>query len=101
MRLSVRRSPEKNGLTSRNTMAAIETAARNSSPISIRSSLPKGLSLPAVVHLGAGQRLGEALGLTVVLRPLPEARTGDAGGTVTAHDLAVRVLTRDLEDDQV
>src|SRR5689334_4001333 len=101
MRLSVRRSPEKNGLTSRYTTAAIETAAIRSRPPSIRSLLSKGLSLATVVHLGAGQRVGETLGLAVVLGALPEAWAGNARRAMAANDLAMRILARDLVDDEV
>src|SRR5262245_33884034 len=104
MRLSARRSPERYGLTSRKTTAPIDSAASTSRPISSRSllstSIPHGIAA-RVVHLGRRQRLRQPHRLAVVLGALPEARAGDARGAMAAGELAVRILARDLVDDQV
>src|SRR5215813_10225716 len=100
MRLSVRCSPDKYGLTSKKTMVAMESAASSSSPPSISSLLSMGIARFAVC-LGGGERLRQAARLTVILGALPEARPGDSRRSMHAGDLAVGVFTGDVEDDQV
>src|SRR5262245_12585343 len=100
MRLSVRCSPDKYGLISRKTMAAMESAASSNSPPSISSLLSMGIARFAV-SLGGSERLRQASRLAVILGALPEARPGDARRLMRAGDLAVGVLTGDVEDDQV
>src|SRR5689334_3830711 len=100
IRLSVRCSPDRYGLISRKTMAAMESAASSNSPASISSLLSMGIARFAVC-LGGGERLRQASRFTVILGALPKAWPGDARRSVHARDLVVGVLAGDVENDQI
>src|SRR4029077_2413056 len=100
IRLSVRCSPDRYGLISKKTIAAMESAASSNSPASISSLLSMGIARFAM-RLGGGERLRQAASFAVILGALPEARAGDARRSMHAGDLVVGVLTGDVENDQV
>src|SRR5215831_18248193 len=79
----------------------IASATRtNSARLSMDRSLASGLCLLGC-RLGGVERGRQPLLLAVVARPLPEPRPADAGRTMPADDVAVRVLSHQIVNEDV
>src|ERR1700676_3685665 len=81
-------------------MPAIEAATRKNRAIISMSASPSVADL-IVRDFGGVQRGGKPMFLTVVARPIPEARAADTGGAVAADDIAIGVLADHVIEEQI
>src|SRR5262245_16584635 len=77
------------------------TAARMNNEIFCMVVLPASAPARLVRYFRGIERGGEPLLLAVVARPIPEARAADTGRAMLADDVALRVLTGHVVDENV